>query len=461
MPVADLAEWLERFSGSDFLWFVKRLSGNDTLATQAHQAGPYIPKEFLFEVFPDLNRPDVENPDRIFPLFIDSHADAREIRAVWYNNRLRGGTRNETRLTGFGGAASALLDPESTGALAVFVFRIGRDECHVWVCEHETEEEIIEDRIGPVEPGKALVWSPTGLGLPRVRPLVARVRANCWLSREEIPGAWLERFPSGEEIIRKTVELRADNALNPDNRLVRRRECEFEIFRSVEEAVELPVIMGGFQSIDDFIARAQTILQRRKSRSGRSLELHAKALFVEEGLTEGTQFVHQPPEADRGKRGPDFLFPSAAAYADPTFPAARLRMLAVKTTCKDRWRQVLTEADRIGRKHLLTLQEGVSERQFQEMVDAGVQLVVPEPLKTTYPHSVQAHLPDCRRFYRRRPIVELGSGLAPRCLYPSAPHFRLPDRGLAGHVAVVRGLTVRREIQRVEQTQTLTPREMG
>jgi hypothetical protein len=398
MPVADLPDWLEQFSGPEYVWFVKRLSGNDTLATHAHQAGPYIPKEFLFDVLPAINKPEAENPDLMFPLFIDSHADTREIRAIWYNNRLRGGTRNETRLTGFGGAASALLDPDSTGALTVFAFRVGGNECHVWVCQHETEEEIIEDRIGPVEPGKAVVWSPRTGTMPEAFPPVAKVRANCWLAPAEIPPAWLRHFPTGEEIIRKTVELRADNALKPDKRLLRRRECEFEIFRSVEEAVELPVIKGGFTSVDEFIARAQTILQRRKSRSGRSLELHTKALFVEEGLREGTQFVHQPAEADLGKRGPDFLFPSRAAYADGGFPVNRLRMLAVKTTCKDRWRQILTEADRIATKHLLTLQEGVSEKQFREMVSEGVQLVVPEPLKTSFPASVQEHLQTLESF---------------------------------------------------------------
>lgn len=73
-------------------------------------------------------------------------------------------------------------------------------------------------------------------------------------------------------------------------------------------------------------------------------------------------------------------------------------MLAVKTTCKDRWRQILTEADRITTKHLLTLQEGVSEKQFQEMVGEGVQLVVPEPLKTSFPPSVQEHLQTLESF---------------------------------------------------------------
>lgn len=396
MALADFNDWLSQFSGPDFIWFLKRLSGNDTLATHAHQAGPYIPKEFLFELFPKLHRTKAHNPRQIFPLYIDSHADRRNICAIWYNNRLRGGTRNETRLTGFGGAASALLDPDSTGALTIFAFDPKKGECHVWVCQHETEEDIVEDRIGPVEPGKAIVWSSKGIS--EEVPAVPKVRANCWLTSKEIPPRWLNHFPSGEEIISKTVELRAENDLNPDKRLLRRRKCEFEIFRSIEEAIELPAIEAGFGSIEEFMARAQTILQRRKARSGRSLELHAKVLFVEEGLNEGTQFVHQPAEADTGKRGPDFLFPSRQAYCDPSFPAARLRMLAVKTTCKDRWRQILTEADRIKTKHLLTLQEGVSEKQFQEMVGAGVQLVVPAPLKKTFPRSVRNRLQTVESF---------------------------------------------------------------
>ena len=79
-------------------------------------------------------------------------------------------------------------------------------------------------------------------------------------------------------------------------------------------------------------------------------------------------------------------------------PAYGLRMLAVKTTCRDRWRQVLNEADRIGTKHLLTLQEGVSANQFREMTDAGVRLVVLEPLVTKYPKSVQPHLQTLESF---------------------------------------------------------------
>ncbi|MGK2959564.1 MAG: type II restriction endonuclease [Acidimicrobiales bacterium] len=178
--------------------------------------------------------------------------------------------------------------------------------------------------------------------------------------------------------------------MNPDVRLLVRRKCEYEIFLSVEQAVYLPRIHEGFGRIDDFIGLAQTILQSRKSRSGNSLEFQAREIMAEEGLLSGTDFIYRPV-IEGGKR-PDFLFPSKSAYEDAAFPANRLRMLAAKTTCKDRWRQVINEADRIPRKHLLTLQEGVSEGQFQEMQEAGVQLVVPSGLHDSYPIAVRPHL---------------------------------------------------------------------
>ncbi len=88
----------------------------------------------------------------------------------------------------------------------------------------------------------------------------------------------------------------------------------------------------------------------------------------------------------------NFLFPSAGAYHDTEFPVENLRMLAVKTTCKDRWRQILNEADKIHQVHLFTLQEGVSLAQYREMRESGVRLVVPSSLHKKYPEAVRAEL---------------------------------------------------------------------
>ena len=81
------------------------------------------------------------------------------------------------------------------------------------------------------------------------------------------------------------------------------------------------------------------------------------------------------------------------------YPDDRLWMLAVTTTCRDRWRrQILNEADRIPTQHLLTVLEGVSESQFREVKESGVQLVVPSRLWTHYPAVVRRELVSLRDF---------------------------------------------------------------
>lgn len=391
---ARLGSWIDEFGKPGWVWIAKRLAANDTNATGGHQAGTYFPKELAFRVLPELQRPEIENPKTELDLAVDSHNDLRRVTATWYNTRLHGtGTRNEARITRYGGSTSALLSPDSTGSLAVFAFGAAGEavspRCHVWVCDSGPEADLLEDRLGPVDPKVFVLWEP---GLARQADLFSTQEGarSCHLAPDEIPAAWLARFPTGEEIIRRTLVLRPLPGLPPDDRLLRRRRCEYELFRSVEAAVHLPSVTNGFTSVDGFLALAQTILQSRKSRAGNSLELHVREIFTEDDLLPGRDFSHRPV-VESGKR-PDFLFPSKTAYDDPDFPATRLRMLAAKTTCKDRWRQVINEADRIGLKHLLTLQEGVSEGQFNEMRGAGVQLVVPRALHESYPKSIRPHL---------------------------------------------------------------------
>ena len=384
----ELPEWLEEHT-EGWLWYVKRLSGNDTLANGSHQAGFYMPKRVFFRLFPSLEHQIQSNADKWFPLIIDSHPDAREVRAIWYNNRLRGGTRNEVRVTNLGGGASALLDPESTGALTIFAFccRDGEDaeSCRVWVCRNEVEEELVERETGPVEPGRWTTFPADGWLLAAMR---SAVRADCRLAAHQLPPEWLDRFPSGEEIVRKVMELRPDSDLLVDERILRRRDCEFDLFQSLEEAVELPRAQAGFPTIAEFLAAAQTVLQRRKARSGKSLELHMREMLIEEAFVEGRDFTYQP----KAGNNPDFLFPNEALYLDASYPRTQLRMLAAKTTIRDRWRQVTEECSDLPARHLLTLQEGVSEAQFKLIVDAGIRLVVPQKQIERYAPSIRPHL---------------------------------------------------------------------
>jgi len=137
--------------------FAKRLAANDTLATKAHQAGPYIPKSVAFEVFPLLNKPSDRNPRVVFKAEIVSHKQkARDVNVIWYNDK----TRNECHITCWGGKKSPLLDPESTGGLCLFAFLTpsSRDteHCDVWLCLDPEEEDEFEQRFDIVEPGAHL-----------------------------------------------------------------------------------------------------------------------------------------------------------------------------------------------------------------------------------------------------------------------------------------------------------------
>ena len=64
----------------------------------------------------------------------------------------------------------------------------------------------------------------------------------------------------------------------------------------------------------------------------------------------------------------------------------------------DGW-QVLSEADKIEHKHLLTLEAAISENQTNEMKDKNLQLIVPRSLHETYSKGQQAWLMDLNTFF--------------------------------------------------------------
>jgi hypothetical protein len=71
------------------------------------------------------------------------------------------------------------------------------------------------------------------------------------------------------------------------------------------------------------------------------------------------------------------LFPGSLAYNNALFPSSKLAMVAAKSTCKDRWRQILVEANRIPVKYLTTLDFNLSKNQLGQMKSRGVIPVIP------------------------------------------------------------------------------------
>ena len=187
-------------------------------------------------------------------------------------------------------------------------------------------------------------------------------------------------FPTTREFSAFARETLVGHSLldPPDSVVVDLMDHEELLFRTLEKHIVQKKLDVGFANVDDFVAFSMSVHQRRKSRAGYALENHLEALFT------AHKIMFARTKVTENKAKPDFLFPGVTQYHDATFPPARLTMLGAKATCKDRWRQVLSEAKRIPNKHLLTLEPGISENQTDEMQDHKVQLVVPTQLHPSY-----------------------------------------------------------------------------
>jgi hypothetical protein len=213
-------------------------------------------------------------------------------------------------------------------------------------------------------------------------------------SLDEMLSKFSGRFPTTNEFSAyarstlKGIDCRED----PDAALMAWMEREEILFRTLERHLIAGRISEGFGvgagtvDVDGFLSFSLSVQNRRKSRVGLALENHLEVIFRQNNLRYSRASITE----HRSK--PDFLFPSQAEYRDPDFDVLKLTMLGVKSTCKDRWRQVLAEADRIANKHLLTLETAISIQQTDEMASKNLQLVLPKNLHETYSQSQQSWL---------------------------------------------------------------------
>ena len=362
--------------------FCKFLSANDSGETGGHQSGILISVTAKTMLFTEQEMRENHILKKIGTIkWQDEYTTSCTF--TWYESK------KELRITGFGRGRSPLC-PEFTGALFVLV-KESLEEYQGFI--FNTDEDIQEflDSFGltPAETNRPIERN-------RVNPEVREKNAiDAFISGLTVD------FPSSFEMsqaarliqyqVYKNQQL---SVTDPDNALLRWTEEEYRLFRSIEHHRYGNSVARGFSTVDDFIVLANQVLNRRKSRAGKSLEHHLSAIFDENRIEYSAQAVTE------GNKKPDFLFPSEEAYHDTTFSIEKLCTLAAKTTCKDRWRQILNEADRLRDefKYLCTMQQGISSAQMDEMQAEKVILVVPKPYIKTYPHDRQDRIWTIGRF---------------------------------------------------------------
>lgn len=352
--------------------FCKFLSANDTGLTNAHQCGIYIPKPAYRLLFSEPGQRG-SNKERLVRIRWQGDFTT-DSRFIYYGT----GTRNEYRVTRFGHGFN-LLDEQNTGALVVLVQQDPEDY-EAWVLTTDDETDAFLGCFG---------MSPADTGT-LIDSLVVEPEGKKKLEMEAFLRSLGEGFPKAEfmsaearRIYGAVYDHRNNITKEPDKELIHWIDMEYELFRHIEEDRYGAQIQQGFVSMQDFVDVANSVLNRRKSRAGKSLEYHLAALFDGNGLRYEAQVVTEE------KKRPDFVFPGGAAYHNPQYDISKLIVLGAKTTCKDRWRQIINEADRVKEKYLCTLQQGISPQQLHEMQSEHVILVVPKPYIKSYPPEYQ------------------------------------------------------------------------
>lgn len=361
--------------------FCKFLAANDTGATGGHQSGILISVSASSMLF-----------DEPLP---DNNILKRNVKIKWQDDVVTESTftyyssKKELRVTRFGRGFD-IVNPDKTGALFVLTKQTW-DDYSGFILDTEEEIEEFLSTFGISATETNCLFGAGGVE----RSIVEQQAIDTFLESLQVEFPETEAMSLAARNIADTVYNHVEYLRsNPDKKIIEWTNVEYALFRAIEEYRYGDVVKSGFVSVEEFVSVANSILNRRKSRAGKSLEHHLGAIFDANGVLYTSQAITE------GKKKPDFLFPSAVAYHDATYPVDKLATLAAKTTCKDRWRQILNEANRLKdeNKYLCTLQQGISPAQMDEMQAEKVVLVVPKPYISCYPKDRQDRIWTLSRF---------------------------------------------------------------
>ncbi|WP_343744536.1 type II restriction endonuclease [Chitinophaga sp.] len=350
--------------------FTKFITANDVGATGAHQSGFHLHKS-AWRLFFEAPCEKGYNKDKFVTIKWQDDFETTS-RFIYYGTS----TRDEYRLTRFGRGFPYLQD-EHIGDLLVIV---KKKEAYYEAFVLNSDEEI------------EVFLAALNISAANINGIIPKQSEQT--GEEKLLNYFLAfisglkvNFPSTTDLASaarycyNSVYGTTNNHIksDPDKILLNWLNTEYQLFKELENNRYSKRIQTPFATVEELVETANSILNRRKSRAGKSLEHHLNEVFITFELVFETQTVTED------NKKPDFLFPGASAYVASEYNEEKLVMLASKTTCKDRWRQVINEADRIKTKHLFTLQQGISRNQLEEMYKYGIRLVVPRSHVNSFP----------------------------------------------------------------------------
>lgn len=360
----------------------KFVTANDTGSTGGHQCGYHISKE-AWSMFLDEEAIKGSNIDIPIRIHWQNDFDT-DSRFKYYGV----GTRNEYRITRFGRGFPFLRD-ENVGDLLVLA-RFDKDYYEAFVLQTDDDIDDFFSYFNLSYDKTNQIIDVHQSELPEQRLLTL---INEFVARyADFPDTRIMANGARTCYNEANRVVTHDIVTSPDDVLLGWIDTEYTLFKYMEEKVYSDITTKPFSCIDAFVSMANEVLNRRKSRAGKSLEHHLADIFTRNELIFEEQVITEE------KKKPDFVFPNGQCYHNLTFPGDLLTVLGAKTTCKDRWRQVLNEADRVDDKYLFTLQQGISSNQLKEMQDYRLHLVVPHKYLTSFPKEYRGGICDLSAF---------------------------------------------------------------
>ncbi len=133
-----------------------------------------------------------------------------------------------------------------------------------------------------------------------------------------------------------------------------------------------------FRDMNTFL---MSIFQSRKSRAGKAFEYIIRELFSRLSYP----FAEQ---VDVDGATPDFIMPSEKSFRENPLGSI---IFTAKRTLRERWRQVVTEANKGYGFFLATLDNKITRNQIEQAAKNKIYIVVPEKLKETNEIYRDAH----------------------------------------------------------------------
>ena len=392
-------------SGSS-CFLLKKLARNDCSWADdpgKHQGGPYLPQTvFEGDFFPQLVNTNTEKPHIFETLMEIDWADAgiSKSRLVHYSNK--GAERHLTRVpkdefSNLPPASYLLIAKKNNGpsysALTIDSFSETAEwlenklelrsdfSCSMFIAADITKRELSQQE----------------LLVDEITEAIGKGRLGALVSKYELPSP-------------KDIALEAQRAFlnqngldslspfqmdNPGDALMTiSRDIEFDLFMEAEAkfiAAQISQSLLTAKGIDNQKDAINSLVQlcannelyriflsasqSRKSRAGRSFEIHLATVLEAGSIPFDEQAII------KGRR-PDFVLPGLVALKGNKEDVGRALILSAKTTTRERWKQVNLE-DYNCPLFLATLDERISVSVLDQMSEMGIVVVIPESLKTS------------------------------------------------------------------------------